>query len=828
LFYATTNDPARAAENSILPTCFGEHVEHVQPPSDFNSNSETTSANRLGDNAQVVQDEAFIKSKVVSRVPPPNLTSSDFAAFVDHPIRIAHGTITAANTGTVNVTNDLFAFYLAEAALTPLGRKLENLSFAHATLRIKVVIQGQPFAAGQVVFAFAPRVFQTGYATVTETVQRSKVARKIVPHLVIDPSKSETYELDLPCPNPVGFYSLKDTNFGSYFFTIDFYNPLISGTAVAPSIGYCVYMSLVDPIMEGLTLLSADFVAEKSEGGTLSTFIKKAGQIAPLGAIAFPEIAPFTTLFSAVSGPVGDFLAMMGFSKPPVSEVSVIPLTRLVDNYSQNDGRSTAIVMGSSQSQSLGISPSMVGCRADDMSLSHICSIPGLVRQIAFPPAAAEGTLLATLPVTPTLCANFTTAPEIEMPPMCGVALPFNYWCGDITMRFEVVASVFHRATILIAWDPIRGATPTLETAIMTLQNTTVTISGNVAVDVTFPWKKPYPWGKVRQPNRSSVLASYTNAQCNGEVHVYVINPITSNGSADSLTINVYNFSKNIQFQMPTNQRVGFVRWNGVAITPPTPLALVGEVDEVEEEEETTLLSAEMVPSAEFVPATPVSFGPATNFSASNYKSFGEKYESVKHLTSKCAPVVNVQNQYTAASVSTFVGARFPNYPRPIFLSDHVTLFQSYASYFASAYLGYRGGMRYNFHVYEDDEEPTTVVMPHMWTSTELSSTTNIENPNVSLAIDAPHTSAISYAYSCGNRVISPNLDTVVPSLVPVDFAPTSLKYTHFPQTTTFYSRITKSPNANTHDVRTMLCAGTADDGTNVWFLGWPLLDEFV
>lgn len=817
-------------------------------PADFNTNETVTSAVKIGDNAQVVESDSFQQIDTHFRPTPGNSTNSDFRNFVNHPLKLSHFTWTAASV-TTTVSTDLFKDYLALANSNQLGPKLSNFSYAHATLKLKAVIQGQPFAGGQIVLTAEPSVYLTGYATSThDLLGSSKVNAKILPHIVIDPSKTATYELDLPICTPTGFWSMKDTNYGSYRLTIHNFNTLISGTATVPTVGICIYMSLQDPVLEGLTLLSSAFDGEKKEGGMLSTLVRTAGKMGPLAAAVVPEFSPAISLFSAVSGPLGDFLQWMGFAKPPIVDVTLVPLTRVVDNYSQYDGRSTAIVLGASQTQSLALNPAVGGGKIEEMELSKLVAIPGLFRTFNIAPADPVGAVIATLPVTPTLVqANGLGATYLDPTPIAGVTYPFQFWSGDITIRFEIIATVFHRCTILVAWDPIRGSAPNLDEAVQTLQNTTISISGNVTTDITIPWKKPYPWGNVGPISATSVVGTFPNSMCNGEFHVYIVNPLTSNGSTDSLRVNLYMFSNNLALAAPLPKRISTIKYHAYTETPPAPLLMLGEEEEefyeeqapiqyshsleateMEEIPDITLLSADFVSNAEFSPASQISFGPKTDFSAWHSRTMGESYKSVKDITSKCSPSLNQTVGITNASTTTFIGMRTINAPLVVTSVDYDdgdytnTLF----SYFAAAYLGYRGSVRFNFHSY-DGQAPLSgsVLKPHMWAAHYADSTVTFPSGIVMITnIDAPYECSTSYAYTAGNRAIGPCLDYTAPSLLPFDFFPTRHRYTLYKDVCQYNVGVFKPAAVETHWIKTLLNQGTGDDGAFVWFMGFPTI----
>jgi len=322
-------------------------------------NESSITSQTLGDNADLFVDEINKSIAPDVRPAPANSIASRFENYLDHPVFLNH--LTWSNTTAYSlVTKDLVAYYYANMPTT-MANKLANFMYFRAKIKIQIVVQGNPAAGGQMTYAFTPRVYTPMYGTVTHVpVSAQTVNMKIVPHIEIDPSKTATYELILPMVSPTGWYSFSSAyNHGSYMFEQMPYAPITSGTATACTADICTYVSFVEPEFQGMTvLLSSPFESEKKLGGSYSALAKSISSTAMQAAKTFPVVAPTLTLFSSVTGALGSVLSWFGFSKPPAIENQVFVTNRNCDNYSQCDGKSTSIVLGSSQTQSLGISPS--------------------------------------------------------------------------------------------------------------------------------------------------------------------------------------------------------------------------------------------------------------------------------------------------------------------------------------------------------------------------------------------------------------------------------------------------------------------------------------
>lgn len=762
---------------------------------EFNTNDTSGTVVEMGANATVVEDMSLIDTIALrGRVDPIGLVKSDFNEFVNHPVKIYHLDWTNASVYSL-FSSDLIATWRA-AFTSQMVAKTQNFLYFKGKIKIKVVVQGSPVAAGQLVVAFTPYVkspmLGTPYAAVA---LGNTVNAKVVPHVIVDPSKSATYDLELPVCTPNGWYSFDSTyTHGSYAMEVIPYNTLISGTGVAPTVSVCVYMSLEEPVFEGMTiLLSGNFVEEKKEGGTLSTFAKALAKGAMNFAGWTPVLGDEVTLFSKIAGTAGDVLAWFGFSKPPGTENNIFITNRTCDNYSQKDGKSTAIVLGASQSQSLALSPAYGLGTLDEMAFSTLCKIKGpIVIGAPITTALTKGTRFFSIGVRPTYCYSTSGPPVTYFPtPLAGVALVHSYWTGDMLVDFEVVASVFHRATLLVAWDPASNASPpTLDVALNTLQNVTVNVSGNTRVSLRVPWKQPMPWIPV-----IDVAASPTVMTTNGNLHFYVINPIQSNGSTDAIQYNVYFSSDNIKFAGPSCSKLQ----NKSVVT--------------------TLLSED------FVEETLIEFGPKTELSRAHLRCFGDESSTVKGVASRLSAYYTQQVSLWVASTDTITFA-LANQITPkttTATTGSIAPNINYLSWFGSSYLAYRGSFRWTvgFDAQITSAASSENIKSITWHN--VRGATRFPGEMIrSLGLSQSAKGAMeSYAWTQPNLDVSSRIDIVAPLMIPTDFV-TGRTFHDFYTDSVYAAAAAATATQTTNATCETICNGAGDDGVFSWFLGFP------
>lgn len=768
----------------------------------FNSNNNSVSeATEMGSSAQVVD------SSLQTIVEPRRHLSDgtfpeEFRDFLKHPLLIHHMHITPATVPTI-ITLDLMALYLATA--TNLAAKISNLLYVETDIVVRAVVQGQPFAAGLINLVFTPRPQpdQMPDMIVAGTPSDFNIVTSfIVPHLSLDPSKNKTYEVTLPCPTMTGRYGLKSSlnNLGSYQVDILPVSPLFSGTAVSPTMDLCMYMHFNNPRFHGLTLLSNDFADEKRDGGTLSAIANTASAVAMAVAPVVPSLSPFLTLFSTVASGVGSVLKFFGFSKPQAVENSAVVLNRFGDNYSQYDGKSTSIVLAGSQTTSVGINPILGGGNMDDMSLSVICAKLGYLDRFNVTQARAFGFKVFSIAVRPDLVRDDLT--RVCIPPIAGVSRMFRYWHGDIVFDIVVVASVYHRATLLLTWDPGQGwlDNPDMSRSIQTVKNATISVAGNTHVRFRIPWDQAVNYIPITRGLWTDWALN--NANHNGFINLFVQNPVTANGSTDGIDVLVFVSSDNIKFYDPA-----------VSQMPVNPV----------------LLSVDFVDTVQSV-----DFGPKTDVTKSKFHSFGEDYCSVKQLTSKLTHKYKIPWPLLTVDPTVTVGLEFcfPNVPLVPTTSwsppGAWTVWLTFDTWISQAYVGYRGGMRFSFHQYTSSGGEAE---PHYWMrhnsvdrlAYDVHGTVPVHINNApSLAVHASDT----FALGLGNKLIAPMADGVFPSQIPWDFCPTQRNIIHYSDSACVIIPNTKLSQPEGATVWLELLTATSDDGQYVWFVGFPAVQS--
>lgn len=729
LNFSNCPEPCYVDLNFELHARLRNRTSSEQFLADLNVNDNKPMEETIASNASLVTD--------IATVPPPDWDSQfdpsrgvdSYKSFTDHPVLIHHLTWNAALSGSQTLTQNLIRRYFTVAP-PAIKNRLNTFYFVRADIKLTFVVQGAAQCAGMMSFTAYPLPKSGLNDIFAYTNHNNDVNARINPHVLIDPSKSESMELILPMCTTTGYYDVSsssagtDTN-GSYELVRRVYLPLISGTSNSADISVCVYMSLVNPVFVGLRQVIglAPLMSEKKPSGSLSSIAYGVSKVANTVGTVFPSLGPTASIFSALSGAAGAALQFLGFAKPQAVENLNVVMNRQADNWTQVDGVSNAVVLGRSQGQTVSISPGYIGGSLEEMSTSHIASIPGKFADFAINPTVPTQTLVTSFFVHPAIAANVTSRT-----PLRGLADAHAMWSGDLTMTFEFVASVFHRCTVLIAWAPDQ-VVPSFVNALNTLKNTTVYISGNTSVSITIPWTQTQP-----------ALSCDNNAGSrNGMIHLFVINPLQSNGSTDPIYCNCMIHSDNIAFLMPSKANLGaaseFLSYAQDSINfTPTVVVPLG-------------------PPIDWTPCVPVSFGPATNVAHIGSAITGDRVVSIKDVVSRMEPTmaVPVQGPWDTLTV------------RPYPMTTGPQAIIGFFAHYSQAFLGSRGSYRVTL---ASDKGFTTV-----W-ATYLPSPFLAAAETVWQSIGWPTFIAKKYAMTAFNLRVAAGMDVVCPMTIATNFYP--------------------------------------------------------
>lgn len=448
--------------------------------------------------------------------------TSDWNKIVCNPVVITQGNWLTTDVTTLYVTDDILNSFLEASSV--MRNRLEYFRYLKGTIDVELFIQGNAAAQGRAIMYAFPHAPTQGYQLDYHTRTNSR----IVPHVLIDPSQTKTYTLKLPLISNLGIIDLDQLKPKSWAVRLTVYDQLGSGTANVPKISYTIRASLQVEELSGKVIERTIVYGLEKESLKPSDYFSAVSRV-----LKYPTVratfGPYTTLFSGLSEATSEALKFFGYSRPQVFDYSPVIL-RTGDRMTSVDGSSHSVVLGRNQQMHSSIDPSWMNGSMDDMNISHLLSykVPFAIESINS--TQPSGTLVGRYPVSPGLVAASAGASVASY-----LKQTCRSWNGTIIYDFEFIASVFHRAVFLLAYSPIAGEEPTFQEANTNLEHLIVNVSGNTTVRWEIPW---------RQANPSSMFN-------NGEIYVYVLSPVQTNGSEDPIHMDIMMNCEHVNFYFP-------------------------------------------------------------------------------------------------------------------------------------------------------------------------------------------------------------------------------------------------------------------------------------
>lgn len=486
------------------------------------------------------------------RMLPPG--EADISRWLERPVRIATMAVTgAATTGSIN------AFGLWRNIAT-IKEKLNRYNLIRGTLCVRFVVNGNPYQYGSILGFMRPRSLPdsssfdwSGNAVAlqlppTDPNGMSQIYQ--LPHVVIDPAASSSYELRCPIISPTGWLQL---------FRVYGYDPCQAGYFCS-SLGNTssggvlpvtmqVWAWLEQSELTQPTLQASSGKVELRPEGVVQTTSTAVANAASLFR-GFPSVGAFATTLEILARTTASAAKALGLSRPTAVD-SVLQVSRQTAAYAfSTGGRFFGYRIGTDPLGGVAITADAAGYGADD-DMHYRCFTDrwGYLGTATFATTNVLGDRLAAFVVQPCQTPYMTVAAarRPHPTPLGYLSVIHEYWGGGMVLKFRFYASPFHRGTVRLVYDP--AATSAVEISTLptnVLMSKVVDISGITEVEFRVPWSKPELFmttkllSKAGNTDPDTVLNDFP--ECvpsltsiyggvnNGRLWVVVETPLTCNG----------------------------------------------------------------------------------------------------------------------------------------------------------------------------------------------------------------------------------------------------------------------------------------------------------
>jgi hypothetical protein len=627
----------------------------------------------------VATDPAVIVGSTNTNMFLQKMPEATLDMFLTRPVEIANVVVSNGDTPMFPLTVlDPITLMFTNVAVQ---EKIKNFTYYRGTVQVIVRIAVPPGTYGLYMVSAMPRNNAVAASLISDYLVTENVLQPI--HVVIDIAKCTEAVLQLPWIYDRDFSLITVTSLWDLFFTC--YQPIATGIAGAFTTGNMkVYVNFLDDYK----LVVPHYQGKLENNDALKKFAPKVhkaignGQGSKLMGVieniasqakGIPIIGAMASTVEMTAGVAKNILSYFGFTRHS-NQLMPIPITmRSVTNVANCDGNDASEVAALMRSNTLSVDPMLIGGNEEDLlSNNYLFSKFTLVSVIPWSTASGSGTVLGSVPVTPsfhrrdaTLRRHFTTAGFI--------GLPFEYWRGSMEYLIMIPVSVFHRGTLQILWSQDNFS--------LTADPTNVTFNYvyNVAADenqiLTIDYVKSEPMAQNRIISGTDTISPLGVA--NGAIVFRVVNPLLAQAAVAST--NIYVFARagpDMEFSKPRDL---FIADDGlgavVSYSVYSDLAIQGALGDGPVLETSTPLVV----------------------SKNNYPidliCMGERFESLRAL---------IQKPCKINSIASPIGGAFLLKPylyyRPGFnITGTEYSPTTYASYYLSFYIGVSGSERWKF-----------------------------------------------------------------------------------------------------------------------------------
>lgn len=632
-----------------------------------------------GDNTtmtdEIIATTAFETSlQTLSSAPAPPIKSGQFGdeyyqKILEKPVYI--GTSSISNVVDSFEIADIFNSWMTHATISPLITRYARF---RGCPKVTLVCNGSTYFFGKALLGvdhkiknapnFAEQSFGGSLYSVHQLCQ--------LPHLDVDYSKSESYSIKVPWMSPNPFINTVGPTSSQNYVVHHLYlmgiNTLacIDATVVAPSMTFAVYISMED--IE-FSIITAEGPDELKKDGLISAPLKSVSNLIK----SVPSLPPNFTPYTDIADGLADVLSKVGLGKAPMLDVQP---TTLISNphFMNEDGRGAMHILANQTKQAKTLNvPAFAD--EDDMLIEKICSKWFFFKKMEPTSAMSVGTQVGHLKLGPSCTPSYST--NVYYPgPVNLVASMFDAWRGDFEVKIEIMGTTFHRGILSFTVDSSSG--PTYSNALNKSRVYTLDISQERELIIQVPYRHQEPYLSLTNHDAfdsESELAPYIT---HAVVNCWITSPVSVGlgTGVQKVYVNYYVRTKNNDFQRPTmtKYQIGYgIRFEGpVYEEGPEP----------------------------FVGSSTV---------ALNNKIFGEKYSSLKQLSSMLCPYGFIVD---TPSETKIAARRHPFVPLPPqFSTLHENYYPAaywwepgddlgfvngtYTTIIATAFFGQKGGYRY-------------------------------------------------------------------------------------------------------------------------------------
>lgn len=729
-----------------------------------------------------------IKSNVDPTMHYETFTDASLENFFNRPVRLtSYDWVVGTN---LDVAFTPWKDYFTN---TSVKQKLDNFYLMRCNLHVKFQINGSPFHYGRVMVGYQPLNEMNWNHDPDQFTALPLQLLKLscLPHGFLDPTSQSTLQMDLPFIKQTNYITpeemvngvAREDALGKLFLKSTYPLEAVSATA-ALTIPISVFawasdVELAVPTYQALsgkskkkkktlgrTRKHVSFASMKDKvSNAASTKLaslsqvtippdeEKDGLISSISSVAaagfdklrdVPMIGQYADMAKGVANGVTSVARFFGFSRPPIMADYTVVKNMPFSSVALTQGAETVSKLTFDPKQSVSIDPAITAMgEEDELALKMFTNKEALISTILWSSSDATDTELFWANVVPTYTRSevVTHGTRFAVTPLCFAAMPFKFWSGSIVFRFQFVASAYHTGRIRICFEP--GGANYNANNYNLVYSQIVDLDGTTDVSFIVPWAQPVPYKKVPSSwyNQMFIppsgIKNYDSETCNGILYLSVLNPLISPDALKDVTVNIYaRGGEDFELSVPASNQ--FVSQDIVPFAPVVSTAAVG--NSALSPDKLTQLFGESLDSTEIAEKNSVFFGEVVT----SFRPLLKRYQNVG---TRCTQAGQDSGRVLYHQI---YGYAYPPWRgSPDFTDSSEGAYStgnnlypynfnqnSLVNYISSAFLGYKGALRWKFLPFDYGTTPKRIAVYRK----------NIEqgNSNMNFFYDRPGISSLS------------------------------------------------------------------------------------
>lgn len=458
------------------------------------------------------QDQAGFDS--TPRIDVGQGTNLEMSDFLSRPVEIYRATM-PFSTVPAPVKLDVWSLHSLEPSVRA---KLRNYAYYRADLRLRIIVSGNPFHYGQILFSYQPYPDLNG--NIPGLSGRAEIGNYFSQSpqcAVVDVKANTPVEMTCPFISPKAVHRLYNStttaisaatpyadleSAGSLYLHI--LNPIESVSSGVPTQVYVQIYAWLENVELGVTTATQVAVTTESDEyktGPVENVLSKVAAVAAIGE-KIPAIKPIATPSKMVIEAARDMAAHLGWSKPSVEDEPIFTKVRPFEYGPHGIGRYTGAKITYDPKQELSVDSFPIGEGDDDLVISTIAGRQTYLDYFTWATTSSVmGSPIFRMAVTPQL-STYTSAGlghRIQPTAAAFAVSPFTYWRGTLHVKMQVVVSAYHRGKLLVYYEPNFHQSALIDTDIEMNKNyiKILDLAETDTIEFDIDWACPTAWNKL-------------------------------------------------------------------------------------------------------------------------------------------------------------------------------------------------------------------------------------------------------------------------------------------------------------------------------------------